>query len=60
MTIYINYFLDLNFYDSTHDYAEYSDFYYDSSNLVFFRIFGIFGDFFKVAQNILKTKIFGF
>ena len=92
-------------YKNTHDYAEYSDFYYDSQILVLFsnfgdfwrffqscskhpknenfrflgpkthffknghfllgknaifQIFGFFGDFFKVAQNMLKTKIFGF
>ena len=60
MTIYIKNWVEKNLYDSTHDYAEYSDFYYDLQNLVFFCIFGIFGDFFKVAQNILKTKIFSF
>ena len=60
MTIYINYVREKNLYDNTHDYAEYSDFYYDSQNLGFFRILGIFGDFFKVAQNILKTSFLGF
>ena len=39
MTIYINYVREKNLYDNTHDYAEYSDFYYDFQNLVFFGIF---------------------
>ena len=60
MTIYIKNSAEKNLYENTHDYAEYSDFYYDSQNLGFFRILVIFGDFFKVAQNIIKSKIFGF
>ena len=31
--------MEKNLYDSTHDYAEYSDFYYDFQNLVFFGIY---------------------
>ena len=60
MTIYIKNSAEKNLYDNTHDYAEYSDFYYDSQILGFFRILVIFGDFFKVAQNILKTSFLGF
>ena len=91
-------------YKNTHDYAEYSDFYYDfqilllfsnfrnfwrffqscskhpknenfrflgpkthffknglvqGGKIAFFRILGIFGENFKVAQNILKTSFLG-
>ena len=105
MTIIIYLMGEKNLYDNKHDYAEYSDFYYDSQNLhsfsnfghfwrffqswskhpkneffgflgpkthffknglfyrakiAFFRILGIFGENFKVAQKILKTKIFDF
>ena len=52
MTIYINYFLEKNLYENTHDYAEYSDFYYGFQNLGFFRILGILA----IFSKLLKTS----
>ena len=60
MTIIIYLMGQKNFYDNTHDYAEYRDFYYDSQNLHSFSNFWHFLRFFQSCSFILKTKIFGF
>ena len=54
MTIYIKYVRDKNLYDNTHDYAEYSDFYYDSQNLGFFGIFPLN---FIVSVSMISKEI---
>ena len=41
-------------YENTHDYAEYSDFYYDSQNLGFFGIFPLN---FIVSVSMISKEI---
>ena len=54
MTIITKNWVEKNLYDNTHDYAEYSDFYYDSQNLGFFGIFPLN---FIVSVSMISKEI---